>query len=158
MNFKEYLAGCGGGIIGTFLSHPFDTIRINKQLFPERSTKLIIEKIRKGGILNFYKGLSAPFFGIGLEKALVFGTFYNMEKYSDNKMINGFTAGVVSTMVVTPVEKIKIDLQNNFKFKLSNYNFKNLFRGWTTNMLREGSGYAIYFSIYERLKIKMILN
>lgn len=77
-----------------------------------------------------------------------------MEKYTDSKLINGFTAGFVSTLVVTPVEKIKIDLQNNLKFRLTNYNFNNLFRGWTTNVLRERSGYTIYFSIYERLKNK----
>lgn len=158
MNIKEYIAGCGGGIFGTFMSHPFDTIRINKQLFPEKTVKTIVNSIKNKGYINFYKGLSAPFFGIGLEKALVFGTFYNMEKINKDhnlaKVQNGFIAGIVSTIVVTPVEKIKIDMQNNIKFKMSNYNPINLYRGWTPNMLREGSGYAIYFSIYENLKNK----
>lgn len=147
------MCGCLGGIFGTFLSHPADTVRINKQIFPKDSIGLIVRRIYNGGILSFYKGLSAPFFGIGLEKALVFGTFYNMAKVSDVLPFNGFVAGLVSTVVVTPVEKVKIDLQNNLKFRASNYSLSKMYKGWIPNVLREGSGYAIYFSIYENIKL-----
>jgi len=152
MNLNEFFAGYSGGILGTLMSHPFDTIRINKQIYPNKPIITITKEISKNGLRNFYKGVSMPLMGMGLEKAIVFGTFYNFSKVSDNIMLNGFASGVLCTIVVTPIEKIKIDLQNNFKLKWSNYTLPILYKGLLSLILREGPAYSIYFSVYEKLK------
>jgi hypothetical protein len=153
MNIKEYIAGTVGGCIGTIISHPFDTLRIKLQTEPHLSLLQATKNIYKNGYLNFYRGLSPPLVGISLEKSIVFGTFYNLEKnpiLKDKYYLNGFIAGFLSTIIVTPVEKLKIALQTQQNIK--NINFNYLFSGWYATILRESPGYAIYFKTYELLK------
>jgi solute carrier family 25 (mitochondrial carnitine/acylcarnitine transporter), member 20/29 len=151
MNIKEYIAGTIGGCIGTIISHPFDTLRIHLQT---NSTKNIFNK----GISSFYKGITPPLLGISLEKSIVFGTFYNLEKnpilknkYKKyNLYLNGFIAGFLSTIIVTPVERFKIALQTNQN--IYNIKINTIYSGWLSTILRESPGYAIYFKTYEMLK------
>lgn len=153
MDIKEFMAGTIGGGLGTFISHPLDTIRVLAQSKSKVDISLITKEIySKGGLRGFYKGLSPPLLGISIEKALVFGTFYNLQKYNyfDSKMIDGFIAGFVSTLVVTPMERFKIALQTGNSIKSVNY--RTLFRGWNATIFRESPGYAIYFKTYEALK------
>ena len=150
---NEFIAGTFGGSIGTIISHPFDTLRINLQVNPKLSIFEITKNIYKSnGIRGFYKGLSPPLLGISLEKSIVFGTFYNLEKNPNcqNKIVNGFIAGFLSTIIVTPVERLKIALQTNQSIK--NIKMNTLYSGWTTTIFRESPGYAIYFKTYEMLK------
>ena len=141
MDMKQYIYGTFGGMFGTLLSHPIDTYRINKQT---------------NNIINFkqlYKGLTPPLIGIGLEKSLVFGTFYSLESnnYTTNLpiFIKGTIAGFISTLVVSPVEYIKINLQTNNK---NIFNIKNVYKGWSATIFREVPGYGLYFYCYENLK------
>ena len=53
----EFIYGCFGGIFGTIISHPIDTIRINLQSL----------KQPKYDIKSLYKGILSPFIGIGIE-------------------------------------------------------------------------------------------
>ena len=135
----EFIYGCCGGVFGTFLSHPVDTIRINLQSkrIPEYSCRAL------------YKGILPPFFGIGLEKAVVFGTYNLLKDYGT--LVAGAGAGLASTFVVTPVEYFKILYQNGERIRLRQLRFRNIFRGWTATLLREFPGYAIYFKTYEIL-------
>ena len=155
MDIKEFIAGTLGGGFGTFISHPLDTVRVLAQSKSKINIKTITKEIYyKNGIKGFYKGLSPPLIGISIEKALVFGTFYNLQKhnYFDSKMIDGFIAGFISTLIVTPMERYKIALQTNTN--ISSIKYKTLFRGWSATIFRESPGYAIYFKTYESLKNK----
>ena len=57
---NEFIYGWTGGVIGTIISHPVDTIRINLQS----------SKIPQYTCRSLYKGILTPVFGIGLEKRL----------------------------------------------------------------------------------------
>ena len=154
INLKEYLAGTIGGAIGTTISHPFDTLRINLQTNPKLSILQATKNIYKSnGLLGFYRGIIPPLVGISLEKSIVFGTFYNLEKNHNfkNNIINGFIAGFLSTIIVTPVERLKIALQTNQSIK--NVKMNTLYSGWSATVFRESLGYAIYFKTYQTLKI-----
>jgi len=130
---NSFLAGFCGGVIGTVLSHPIDTARILKQ-----TAKPIIFK-------NLYKGIYAPLIGVGLEKAMVFGTFDNLHHSNMSDFSKGIISGLASTIIVTPMEKIKINLQTqNHK----NITLKHIYSGWSATLLREVPGYGIYFSVY----------
>ena len=144
---NEFFYGCFGGVLGTIISHPIDTIRINLQS----------SKIPQYTFKNLYRGILPPLFGIGLEKAVVFGT-YNMikNKLEDEKYgtlaidgISGLGAGLSSTIVVTPVEYFKILYQNNTK--ITKLSLRNLYRGWTATLFREVPGYSIYFMTYNKI-------
>lgn len=185
-DLNHFFGGCVGGFTGTFFSHPFDTIRVRLQTHKPIITKNNYNNfsIKKYGFIakDLYKGLTAPLFGIALEKTIVFGTYnkiYNSlkdnDKYKNNDIFNNFSAGigagVVCTIFVTPVEKIKINFQNNrvnnmkecFNIlKNGNNNclinvYKNLYNGWTSTLFREVPGYGIYFTTYH-LQKKYLFN
>lgn len=150
---NDFICGTVGGMFGTILSHPFDTARIMVQ------TKTPIQ------ISNLYKGLLPPLFGIGLEKSLVFGTFYTLDKYKLTRdwsiFTKGMIAGFMSTLVVSPVEHIKIQIQTNKYNSLNSYFrsgdlFRNgiggFYRGWKATLFREVPGYGLYFLCYENVK------
>jgi solute carrier family 25 carnitine/acylcarnitine transporter 20/29 len=144
---KYFAYGYISGMAGIIASHPFDTVKTciqDKKLIPRTLSGL-------------YRGILPPLFGVGLEKAIVFGTFQNTIDYTQSNAISGALAGLTASIVVTPVERIKILLQtgsgSNIRFaelaKMSSL-FKGLGATWT----REIPGFAIYFSVFNELKGK----
>jgi hypothetical protein len=158
---ENYAFGCLSGMFGVCISHPFDTM------------KTCIQTNNK---INFnlkflYRGLQYPLIGVGLEKAIVFGTFtntfnlINKEKEKENNksmmpykqiIISGAIAGLAASLIVTPIERLKILWQ--IKKDNINYNYKeilkprSLFKGLSATFTRETPGFAIYFSVYEYIK------
>lgn len=156
---ENYLFGCISGMFGVTISHPFDTIKTCIQT----NNKIQINP------RFLYRGLQYPLIGVGLEKAIVFGTFTNVAKNSS--LINGDTykyifsgacAGLAASLIVTPIERLKILWQ--IKGKEKNYNMKeilnpkSLFKGLSATFTRETPGFAIYFSVYEYIKKKWYNN
>jgi solute carrier family 25 carnitine/acylcarnitine transporter 20/29 len=111
---------------------------------------------------SLYKGFIPPLLGVGFEKALVFGIYTNIIKYLKDRKYNetyvnpiaGGISGFGASFIVTPIERIKILLQNRSDNILANCQVKYLFRGLTATFTRETPGFAIYFSVYESLKKK----
>ena len=141
---NEFLYGSIGGMTGTILSHPFDTIRVNlqaKQQFPIISNPLNFCKF-------LYKGVSAPIFGITLEKTIIFGVYDKVLQKTNNPLVAGYMSGVASVFFVTPIEKYKIHYQTTTN---TPFPYNNLFRGFLPTMFREPPGYLIYFHTYNKL-------
>ena len=146
-DYKDFLGGAVGGFIGTLTSHPFDTIK--NRIQTNNSYNIY-------NIKDLYKGVTIPLYGIALEKTIVFGAYNTTNNYLNNNYklypilnasFSGLVAGILCTIIVTPVEKIKINLQNNNKVS-----YKNLYKGWTATLTREVPGYSIYFTTYELCK------
>lgn len=159
---KSFLAGTFGGLCGVSLSHPFDTLRVRIQT--EGAFKY-------RGIKDLYKGIGPPLFGVMMEKTIVFGSYNVAYQYlkkkrpeAEKEMTNHFVAGVFSgaacTSIVTPLERIKINLQNTKSeyrntldfLRKSSLDVRTLYRGWTSTLTREMPGYGIYFWTYESLR------
>lgn len=140
--YKNFGYGYVAGMAGIVASHPFDTIKTNIQ-----KKQTIQYNIR-----NLYKGVAAPLFGVGLEKAIVFGTYETSKKYTNSDFISGGLAGLTASFVVTPFERIKILLQTNQTLNKQMLNQKFLFQGLSATFYRETPGFAIYFSTYNYLK------
>ena len=152
---ESFLNGLIGGTVGISLSHPFDTIKTCIQ--DNKPVNLTIRSL--------YKGFIPPLFGVGFEKAIVFGVYTNaynyLGKYSNhdifNNIVSGSLAGLSASFVVTPVERIKILLQTNKQIS-KELSFNYLFRGLSATFTREVPGFAIYFNVYEGLKRHMYTN
>lgn len=149
-SFKSFTNGALAGMVGITLSHPFDTIK----------TCIQDNKPVKLGIRSLYNGFLPPLFGVGFEKAIVFGVYtntfsylqtYNFNDISKNTLAGGLS-GLSASLIVTPVERIKILLQTNNKININQLNFRYLFRGLNATFTRETPGFAIYFNVYEGLK------
>ena len=141
---RNFGYGYIAGMAGIVASHPFDTIKTNIQK----------KQIVNYNIRNLYKGVAAPLFGVGLEKAIVFGTYETSKKYTNSDFISGGLAGLTASFVVTPFERIKILLQTNQTIEKQMLNRKFLFQGLSATFYRETPGFAIYFSTYNYLKYK----
>lgn len=136
---ENFIYGYVSGMAGILVSHPFDTIKTNIQ-----ENKPINKNIRV-----LYRGLIPPLIGVGLEKAVVFGTYHNIIKHTESPAIAGAVSGLTASVVVTPFERIKILIQTGQKLRLN-----GLMNGLSATWSREVPGFAIYFSVYEWLKSK----
>ena len=141
----KYINGGLSGMCGILLSHPIDTIKTHIQTGNKLNTF-------KPSFTNLYKGITAPLIGVGIEKAIVFGTYNYMFSKTDNIPLSGAISGLVASLVVTPYERIKILKQNSNVINVKDINVKFLFRGLSATFTREVPGFAIYFTTYEYLK------
>lgn len=140
-----YIKGAIAGMTGILLSHPVDTVKTHIQ------TGRALRDF-KPGLRNLYRGLLPPLAGVGLEKAIVFGTYNWALGHMDNIPLAGAIAGFSAAVIVSPYERLKILKQNNMHINNTEINMKFLFRGLSATWTREVPGFAIYFSVYESLK------
>jgi len=145
-NSNDFFYGMIGGMTGTIVSHPFDTIKTRIQSNKAPATWPNI----KNAIMmkNLYAGLTPPLVGIMMEKSIVFG-FYNKAKdYGLNNFWSGIVGGFMCTMIVTPIDRIKIHFQNK---NTNNFNIMTMYRGFIPTICRETPGFGIYFTTYNYL-------
>lgn len=138
MDWKSFGYGYLGGMAGIVVSHPFDTMK----------THIQEAKPVPRSLMQLYRGVSAPIFGVGLEKAIVFGVYHNTYKLTNSYALSGGLSGLTASLVVTPFERLKILWQTGQRYS------GGLFKGMGATLTRETPGFAIYFSIYERLKAR----
>ena len=69
-----------------------------------------------------------------------------------NDFWSGIIGGFICTLIVTPIDRIKINLQNNTPLTIKNMNINNLYRGFIPTVCRETPGFGIYFTTYNYLK------
>ena len=148
----SFLKGAFAGGFAVGCTYPLDTIKT---------------RLQSGALFNRYL-YSSPFIGIGapmaavmLEKSLLFSAFESLKhirwtQHSDtaNNFINGVNAGLLTTFVVTPFERVKIRAQidrslGSLDAVLHIYKKEGILgfgRGWTATLFREVPGYGFYFS------------
>lgn len=145
--WQYYLKGAIAGMTGILLSHPIDSVKTHIQTGNAlRDFKL--------GFRNLYRGLLPPLLGVGLEKAVVFGTYNYFNNQLDNIPLAGAIAGFSAAVIVAPYERLKILRQNKIGVNRQELTMKFLFRGLGATWTREIPGFAIYFSVYESLKYR----
>ena len=162
----EFAYGCFGGFVGQSLCHPFDTIKTRQQ---DNVNYKIKTDFQKNGWKTFYRGLPSPLASVILEKSVLFSSYHifrNNQQYNFGSFTSGILAGLMTTITVTPFERIKVktqlDIPNNQRLKRNTFNillqvvktdgFLSLYRGWTAMLFREVPGYGIYFSTYDLVK------
>jgi solute carrier family 25 carnitine/acylcarnitine transporter 20/29 len=142
---NDFFYGLCGGFSGTIISHPFDTIKTRVQTNTVSTIKQAVQ------MKNLYSGLTAPLIGIMFEKSIVFGFYEKSKQYGFSNFTSGLIGGFMSTIVVTPIDRIKINLQNKEKNIKSILNPRNLYKGFTPTIFRETPGFGIYFYTYNKL-------
>jgi solute carrier family 25 carnitine/acylcarnitine transporter 20/29 len=146
-NIKDnnYIKGCISGMFGIILSHPVDSIKTHYQT--SKGTKFTYS------ITNLYRGITSPLIGVGIEKAIVFGTYNYCRDKNLNTPLSGAISGFAAALIVSPYERIKIMKQTGQFVTFRNIiNPSFLFKGLSATFTREVPGFAIYFSTYEWLK------
>lgn len=145
---NEYIYGLIGGVVGTLFSHPPDTIKTRLQSATANTFK---DAFKMG---NLYRGVSAPLLGIGFEKLIVFGFYGECKKYGLSDGLSGLIGGFASTLVVVPVDRIKILMQNKESITTNLLKPSSLYKGFSITLFRETPGFGIYFTTYNTLTHK----
>lgn len=162
---RRMVFGPLGGICEALVMQPFDTIKVRKQ-----SNQYIglSNTIKRHGVSNLYKGLT-PFMGqMCVKYTLRFGTFELLRGKSDVFYKNfgaGMAAGFVESLFITPFELIKTNLQTRDSIAdpisaIRRVRFekgiKGMYRGFTSTCLRQSINQGSNFTIYLKLREKII--
>ncbi|KAG2383291.1 hypothetical protein C9374_004628 [Naegleria lovaniensis] len=140
LHMKEWVAGCFGGLSQILSGHPLDTIKVKIQTATcnlQRSLSpmsLLKEIIQTKGIRGLYRGAMSPLFGACILNSVEFGVYNECKQWFNKRhdtnegplplykiAIAGALAGVAGSVVTTPTEYLKCNLQvesnmNHVKF------------------------------------------
>mmetsp|Transcript_31196 Transcript_31196/g.49103 ORF Transcript_31196/g.49103 Transcript_31196/m.49103 type:complete len:311 (-) Transcript_31196:879-1811(-) len=172
---EEFMAGTVGGVVGSMIVHPIDTLKTRRQTIPAHiSTPDIIRTaMRKEGAFSLYRGLLAPVSGQGFLYALVFASNSFAKKClrgnSDRELslaemtaAGGF-AGAVNAGPRSVFERVKCVMQMAKGVDGPRYawsgaaaagivrtqGIRGLFQGASSTFAREIPQFAIYYPAYE---------
>ncbi|XP_055045428.2 mitochondrial carnitine/acylcarnitine carrier protein [Misgurnus anguillicaudatus] len=177
---KNFVAGGVGGVCLLFAGHPLDTIKVRLQTQHSvlyRGTYDCLRKtLSKEGIFGLYKGMGAPlagvtpmmamnFFGFGLGKDFLQSDPTIPLTYTQI-YLSGMLAGVFTTVIVAPGERIKCLLQiqssaGQIKYAgpvdcvLKLYKQQGIcsvYKGTVLTLIRDVPSNGLYFLTYEYLK------
>jgi solute carrier family 25 carnitine/acylcarnitine transporter 20/29 len=157
IDITSFLYGAISGGIGAIASHPVDTYKSIVQTNIQENKK--IPKFYNIHIKELYRGLRPSIASIVLEKAVVLGVYANMKQYTNSDAIAGGVSGFFSSFPVTICERLKILKQIKMNI-ITAYtpktniitSMKSYFSGLSITFTREVPGFAIYFSVYNKLK------
>ncbi|CCG83864.1 protein of unknown function [Taphrina deformans PYCC 5710] len=175
---KDCLAGTAGGIGQVLAGQPFDCIKVRLQTTSgvySGALDAATKTFKNEGPKAFYKGTLTPLLGVGACVSIQFGVFGAMKRYFDAKnsggplsngqlYLGGGLAGAANSLIVGPVEHIRIRLQaqsdanklyngplDAAKKIYANRGIRSVYRGFGPTLLRESHGTGIYFFTYESL-------
>ncbi|KAJ7571481.1 hypothetical protein O6H91_01G164500 [Diphasiastrum complanatum] len=174
---KEFIAGGLGGMAGVIAGHPLDTIRIRLQQpsasGPTTAGAVVRRLLATEGTFGFFKGMSSPLATIAIQNAVSFQTYALLSRalaVDGNEplplqrvALAGIGAGALQTVILTPVDLVKIHLQlhtphRNFgplevtREIIQREGVRGLYRGFTVTVLRDAPSHGVYFGAYESIR------
>ncbi|KAL3982833.1 Protein dif-1 [Acanthocheilonema viteae] len=187
---KNFAAGGVGGTFCVAMGHPFDTVKVRLQTMPKvvPGTRPLYtgaldcarQTIVKEGIFALYKGMSAPIIGVTPLFAVYFGscsfgkwlqqTSPDQEMTFAQNLLSGGLAGIFTTVIMVPGERIKCLLQvqhagptdpssehytgpvDVFRKLYKQGGIRSIYRGLMATLLRDVPASGVYLATYEHLK------
>ncbi|XP_064161871.1 mitochondrial carnitine/acylcarnitine carrier protein [Anguilla rostrata] len=184
---KNFVAGGVGGSCLLLAGHPLDTIKVRLQTQPRASQShasviytgtydCLRKTLSKEGVLGLYRGMGAPllgvapmmaisFFGFGLGKQLL-QPDPRAPLTSQQVYLSGMLAGVFTTVIVAPGERIKCLLQvqslsGRLKYAgpldcavqlYKEQGIRSVYKGTVLTLIRDVPSSGLYFLTYEYVK------
>ncbi|XP_042031620.1 mitochondrial arginine transporter BAC2-like [Salvia splendens] len=169
---REFVAGGFGGTAGIIAGYPLDTLRIRQQSTAEGTAAQIFRRlVAAEGPFSLYRGMAAPLASVTFQNAIAFQTYAILSRAVDGHCsssndppsytgvsLGGFGTGAIQSLVLSPVELVKIRLQllrspmgprDVARSILRAEGFRGLYRGLTITVLRDAPAHGVYFSTYE---------
>ncbi|MCP9265569.1 Mitochondrial carnitine/acylcarnitine carrier protein [Dirofilaria immitis] len=188
--FKNFVAGGVGGTFCVAMGHPFDTVKVRLQTMPKviPGTRPLYtgaidcarQTIVKEGFFALYKGMGALILGVTPLFAVYFGscsfgkwlqqTSPDQEMTFVQNLCSGGLAGVFTTVIMVPGERIKCLLQvqhagstdpsgvhysgpvDVFRKLYKQGGIRSIYRGSMATLLRDIPASAVYLATYEYFK------
>ncbi|XP_073146930.1 mitochondrial arginine transporter BAC2-like [Henckelia pumila] len=185
---REFVAGGVGGTAGVITGYPLDTLRILQQQSGKTGSAFTILRrvVATDGPSALYRGMAAPFASVTFQNALAFQTYAILSRVLDSNIaaddppsyravaLGGFGTGAVQSLLLSPVELIKIRLQlqqqtnqrtsqssiqkgpiDVAKFVLGTEGWRGIYRGLTITVLRDAPAHGVYFWTYEYMRERL---
>lgn len=184
---KNFLAGGVGGTCCIAAGHPLDTIKVRLQTMPKPAPGQALlyagtfdcakQIVVKEGVLGLYKGMAAPIAGVAPVFAvcfLGFGIGKSLQQKSEDEILTlpqyfnaGMLAGVFTTVIMTPGERIKCLLQvqqaggGEVKYKgpidctkqlYREGGLRSIYKGTAATLVRDVPASGMYFMSYEYMQ------
>ncbi|XP_029012255.1 mitochondrial carnitine/acylcarnitine carrier protein [Betta splendens] len=182
---KNFIAGGIGGACLLLAGHPLDTIKVRLQTQPKASASCLLytgtydcfrKTVSREGFLGLYKGLGAPLAGVAPMMAISFfgfGLGKQLQQPDPGKplthmqiFMSGCLAGVFTTVIVAPGERVKCLLQvqaagGDRKYSgpldcvvrlYKEQGLRSVYRGTVLTLIRDVPSNGLYFLTYEYLK------
>ncbi|KAL6563257.1 Mitochondrial arginine transporter bac2 [Orobanche hederae] len=183
---KEFVAGGFGGTAGVIAGYPLDTLRVRQQHGTRGSGSAfqILRRLVAGnGVFALYRGMAAPLASVTFQNAIAFQTYAILSRAFDNNStphdapsykgvaLGGFGTGAIQSLLLSPVELIKIQLQlqcckptsqsptntqrgplDVMKTIFKTEGPRGLYRGLTITALRDAPAHGVYFWTYEYMR------
>ncbi|KAJ2916248.1 hypothetical protein MD484_g4169, partial [Candolleomyces efflorescens] len=168
----DFVAGTVAGMAGLVVGFPFDTVKVRFQS-PAIASKYsstwnaISTIIREERFFGLFKGITSPLAATALMNGLIFASYRFLMKlqleHADavptlgQIAIAGAGSGIISSIITTPTELIKIRQQSLLVPTTARQvawqifregGIRGLYRGFTATALRD-TGYGAYFFAYE---------
>lgn len=169
-------SGTLSGAAGVTVSHPLDTVRIRMAVGGSKAYsngwQCFRSTVKREGYRALFKGVTWPLAGIGLQNAILFGTYgptlellhaIDGGAIDDNeRLTNVFIAGCVGggaqTLVCTPLELLKIRMQLHTDKALNPLGtarriirvegVRALYHGFVPTFVRDFPSYGVWFVAY----------
>ncbi|RCI01099.1 hypothetical protein CU097_013422 [Rhizopus azygosporus] len=179
----DFVSGNFAGMAQVLVGQPLDTIKVRLQLDHGKfkgAWDCAVQTIQKEGFFALYKGMASPLVGIGAVNALLFTANSTIKNHFskdgrpltlDKIAIAGAGAGIVNSVLASPVEMLKIKLQAQYGSKTTaigryftgpldcaRYLIQRdgvahgLFRGLWATIVREIPAYAGFYTGFEMTK------
>ncbi|KAD4889282.1 hypothetical protein E3N88_21355 [Mikania micrantha] len=180
---KEFVAGGCGGVAGIMAGYPLDSIRVRQQNSPTGSAFNILRNVAVNeGPFALYRGMAAPLASVTFQNAMVFQIYAILSRSFDSSIwsdeppsykgvaLGGIGAGALQSLMLSPIEliKIRLQLQTRIQHKLMEKGplsvaksiirtegWRGMYRGLTITALRDAPSHGFYFWTYEFMREKL---
>jgi solute carrier family 25 (mitochondrial carnitine/acylcarnitine transporter), member 20/29 len=152
---RDMLCGTLSGVGNCLSGYVFDTIKVRMQM-DHQLTMIgsLTSIIKQEGFLHLFNGIYYPLITVPIVNAIIFSSYEFYKKMTNkqelsfiNGVENGAFAGLVNTIVVSPVELVKCRMQLDKEFKFAKSSdcareiirlegIKGLFRGTYSTAIR----------------------
>ncbi|ALC46257.1 CG7943 [Drosophila busckii] len=166
--WQEFACGCGSAFVNIAVTYPIYKIIFRQMLHGVPLSSALLQ-LHHEGLGFLYRGMLPPLAQKTISLSIMFGVFdgtrrYLVEDYRLNdygaKIIAGVVAGSVESLLL-PFERVQTLLadskfhkyfsntQNAFRYVVTNYGFRELYRGIEPVFWRNGLSNALFFMLRE---------
>ncbi|KAI0250925.1 mitochondrial carrier domain-containing protein [Lactifluus subvellereus] len=174
---NELIAGSFGGAAQVLVGQPLDTVKTRAQIAPRGMFKgpmdILVQTVRKEGVLALYKGMASPLLGIAGVNSLLFAAYGTSKRIIwpfgqlslKQTAAAGAMAGAANAILASPVEMFKVRMQGQYgspsdkrlrvvvREMWAEWGFrKGIMRGYWVTVAREIPAYAGFYTAFEYSK------
>ncbi|CAH0473828.1 unnamed protein product [Peronospora belbahrii] len=165
--FQSMWIGATAGMGGIVAVYPVDVIktRMQNSRVATSAIQTLTTIFRTEGVGSFYKGLGPQLIGTIPDKAVSLATREFVKSFFDKpnefkaSLTSAAVSGVFQSVVMNPVEVVKVRMQLDSKLKLlgviRDLGRQGLYRGYSACLARDVMFASTYFTLYDMAKTQL---